>query len=381
MPERRIEDNKMTSYQQEKLEQASALTVGNILGIKKGERVLVLTNPVDNLDYVALSLVRASHNVGAQPNLVYQTPKTDSEFMEPQVLESFKQEPDVYIGVNKFSTGTDPEGTRKHYKAKGHLARRDIRFLLLEQKKMRGFWFQKAQPESFAKFVEANFSEIKSLSRKLVSHLNQASRVIVKTGLSEELRVDIDGHTGSDEFGDFRTPGLCGNIPFGEAYISPVAKRASGSIILDGMTCLSDGEMYIKNPIKVTYDKGFVVDATGDREADILREDFRKIEKKIQKANQKGQVKDAEVATYTKNITALGELGIGLNRRARLYEGVGTMEAEKVFGTVHIAFGLDYDGHIKAINHMDAVTRQPEVWLEYPDGRKKLVLRKNEFLV
>lgn len=60
----------------------------------------------------------------------------------------------------------------------------------------------------------------------------------------------------------------------------------------------------------------------------------------------------------------LCELGIGTNDKARL-QGV-ILEDEKVYGTVHVAFGTNtsFGGVTKAACHMDGVVRRPDLYLD-----------------
>ncbi len=67
------------------------------------------------------------------------------------------------------------------------------------------------------------------------------------------------------------------------------------------------------------------------------------------------------------------------NPQAKIYPGVSLMEAEKVYGTVLLAFGYDYDGQIKALNHQDCVTVRPEAWLVYADGREQRISANQKF--
>ena len=69
-----------------------------------------------------------------------------------------------------------------------------------------------------------------------------------------------------------------------------------------------------------------------------------------------GKLSKKDLPEYLKNIYNLGELGIGLNEKAKI---VGNMlEDEKVFKTCHIAVGLNYDQDARALIHFDGDFRQ-----------------------
>jgi leucyl aminopeptidase (aminopeptidase T) len=60
----------------------------------------------------------------------------------------------------------------------------------------------------------------------------------------------------------------------------------------------------------------------------------------------------------------VAELGVGTNDRARL-TGV-TLEDEKIYGTIHIAFGSNdaFGGTVAAGVHLDAVVLEPKLYLD-----------------
>lgn len=354
--------------------------ISQVLRIKPSETVLVLTNPGCELEKIALAMVAASYNAGARPNLLFQSPKTSEDFMEPQVLEAFKQQPDIFIGVSKKSTGADAEGTRQPYRGvTGHLAKHDIRFYLFEKKYMRGFWTSGLRVRDFVRLNAVDHEEIGVLGRKLYQRLQKARQIVIKTGQAERLEIDISKlHPFSDD-AQYHRPGLYGNLPSGEVFYSPVPGKTNGSILLDGVLATLSGTIQPRQPVRVVFRDGRAVKVEGGAAADQLRDNFIRIEQRIKTLVKEKRLKKSEEKEYRQNITAIGEVGIGINRQAKIYPGVGLMEAEKVYGTMHIAFGLDYDGQIKALNHQDCVTMQPETWLVYGDGRNEKILANRRF--
>lgn len=85
---------------------------------------------------------------------------------------------------------------------------------------------------------------------------------------------------------------------------------------------------------------------------------------------------DSRVKIGTAIYEAGKELGIGTNKAAIL-NGI-ILEDEKVYGTVHIAFGTNtsFGGTNKADCHMDGIILKPTLYL---DGRK--IIDHGEFLV
>jgi len=73
---------------------------------------------------------------------------------------------------------------------------------------------------------------------------------------------------------------------------------------------------------------------------------------------------------------AVAELGVGTNRLTRLSPNV--LEAEKVYGTVHIALGnnTSYGGNINVPFHTDGVVKSPTLII---DGQT--IVRNNKVLL
>ena len=77
-------------------------------------------------------------------------------------------------------------------------------------------------------------------------------------------------------------------------------------------------------------------------------------------------VLDAEMEQGKKdeerNTRHLGELGIGLNPRARM--SCNTLEDEKVGGTVHFAIGMNLEHDAHALIHLDCLVLSPDVYVD-----------------
>jgi len=65
-------------------------------------------------------------------------------------------------------------------------------------------------------------------------------------------------------------------------------------------------------------------------------------ETKARQMGRSGDLRPALSRKYAKNTWAIGELGVGLNRKARIVANM--LEDEKVYGTCHFAVGSNYDG-------------------------------------
>jgi leucyl aminopeptidase (aminopeptidase T) len=74
--------------------------------------------------------------------------------------------------------------------------------------------------------------------------------------------------------------------------------------------------------------------------------------------------------------TRVAELGVGTNEKAILSDEL--LEAEKILGTVHVAFGASagIGGTIQVPVHLDCVVMKPTLEID-----RELVVREGELLV
>lgn len=184
--------------------------------------------------------------------------------------------------------------------------------------------------------VTADYLQVKELTEQLTARLTQARHVrIEKAGRA--LEFSIENREGVPSTGMFVEPGQSGNLPSGEAYIAPVEGSASGQLLADGSVA---GYGVLAAPLLLTVEQGRLVQAEGDGAKELLE-----------------MLGDGDGRW-------LGEFGIGTNDKARI-TGV-VLEDEKVFGTIHIAFGSNntFGGQIAAGVHIDIVVKEPDVYLD-----------------
>ena len=185
--------------------------------------------------------------------------------------------------------------------------------------------------------LTADYRQVAALSDRVAELLDQADQVrIEKDG--RILTMSVQGRTGISSRGLLHHSGSSGNFPSGEAYIAPLEDTAEGEMVIDGSV---SGIGLLKAPLQVRIEKGQVVRLNGP-DAECLE--------KILGQNQDNR--------------NTGELGIGTNPKARLIGNV--LEDEKVYGTVHIAFGsnITFGGVIEAGVHIDCIILMPRLYLD-----------------
>ena len=93
-------------------------------------------------------------------------------------------------------------------------------------------------------------------------------------------------------------------------------------------------------PVTIEVREGRAVDIRGDAAADRLR----------------------EIVATVRDADNIGEIGIGLNRAARIADEI--TEAKKAYGTVHLALGdsaNEYGGTVECDVHLDGLVMEPTI--------------------
>lgn len=149
--------------------------------------------------------------------------------------------------------------------------------------------------------------------------------------------------------GVYKQSGTSGNLPSGEAYIAPLEGTANGETLIDGSMV---GVGKLTKPLHATIAEGKLVKLEG-KDADQLQ------------------------VLFDNDLNAsLGELGFGTNKNARLCGII--LEDEKVYGTVHVAFGTNtsFGGTIKANCHLDGIILKPDLYLD-----DQLIIKQGVFVI
>ena len=353
---------------------AADVAVNEVLGVKNGEHVLIVTNPVRDVYRMSQALYLASYNAGASPMLMVQPKKTTFDFAEPAVINAIKTEPEVVISTSAERLGKDREGLTNPYKGlDGKTYTHIFSQLLRGVKKIRAFWSPTVTIDMFTRTVPIDYPALQKTTVKVAKSMKSAGEVNVKTPLGTDITFGIEGRKPMTDDGDFKTPGKGGNLPCGEVFISPALRTASGTIVFDGSITL-ERTLIIKEPVRIGVKQGFVTEIAGGKEAGKLEAYIRKAEKRPFKMAKKGELAKEKAIEYTKNARSIGEFGIGLNPKAKIVGNV--LEDEKVLGTVHFAIESNYDQDALALIHSDGIVKNPTVTV---DG--KPLMKKGKLLI
>ncbi len=195
-------------------------------------------------------------------------------------------------------------------------------------------------------------------AQNLMAKLKGASTMEISTPAGTRLSFSIEGRPFfTDTMMDWVLMKWM-NLPTGEAIVAPVESSLEGALVCD----LAVGGI---GPVENNV---------------ILQVEGGKVRKVASK--------DGAVLNRIKNsldtdhmASVVGEFAFGINPKARFVEEF--LEAEKIHGTCHIAFGDNTDfpgGRNDSANHMDFLMDKPTVKARLANGATETLLKDGKYL-
>jgi leucyl aminopeptidase (aminopeptidase T) len=299
---------------------ASLIAVRDCMGLKPGERVLVVTDV--KLRTIGYAVFEAARSLGNDALLVEMVPRTtNGEEPPPEVAALMAQFDVVLCPTSKSLTHTD---SRRAASAKG------ARIATLPG----------VTEEVMIRCMNADYPEIAARTFRICDLMRTTKTIRVTAPAGTDITMPIEGREPHASSGLFREKGLSGNLPTGEAYLAPLEGRSNGIVVVDG-SMASVG--MVDQPIRIVVKDGYATDITGGASARRLIE---------------------LLEPHGKDGRTVAEFGIGTNDKAIL-TGI-ILEDEKVMGTIHIAFGdnKSMGGTVRVASHLDGLIKQPTVWFD-----------------
>jgi leucyl aminopeptidase (aminopeptidase T) len=300
----------------------AAATTIECLGVRSGEPFLVVYN--EELAEVAAAVEQAARaRTTAVATVSFPVLTRDGEEPPSEVADALLEAQAAAL-ITLFSIS--------HTEARLAATERGVRIASMPR----------ITPETFLRAVPVDYGRLESRGRGLAALLGAADRCRITAPAGTDVELVLHGREGRSDDGDLRAPGAFGNLPAGEAYIAPVEREGSGTIVFDG-SLASFG--LLAEPVSVTLSGGLAASASAGAAGTWL----------LRTLDAGGP-----------NGRRVAELGIGTNPAAAVVGRI--IEDEKVEGTIHVAFGTNtgLGGENKATVHIDGVVRDPTVEL---DGR------------
>jgi leucyl aminopeptidase (aminopeptidase T) len=202
-----------------------------------------------------------------------------------------------------------------------------------------------------ARVMSADIAELRRRGHAVAEVLTEGKEARITCANGSDLRLSLQGRTAIPDAGELAEPGTFGNLPCGEGFISPLQEVGKGRLVVDG-TIAAIGIPSV--PVELEVEGGRLVSARGEEGERLLE----------------------LLSVHGPEATHVAELGVGTNEKAILTDDL--LEAEKILGTVHVAFGASagIGGTIQVPVHLDCVVTKPDLEI---DG--ELLVRRGELLV
>ncbi|MDI6752478.1 MAG: aminopeptidase [bacterium] len=345
------------------------------LGVRSGERVLVLTDKKSKaISQIAKSVAECGKELGLKIDFL-QMPSVSSHSQEPQELVwkkvfspenvlSLKQEglfkkllskeaseeesqravqvlnlrnlPDVVIAITYFST------THTNFRR------------LLTKKGTRYASMPLFSESMWTGAMDVDYEEMAKQASKLKKALEKGEDIEITALSGTKLKFSIKDRPIHIDSGILRNPGDFGNLPAGEVFLAPVEGTAKGRLVINFKK-----DKKLSSPIIAEIKNGRVTKLTGTNK----------------KASQLRDVLEKEPLA-----SSLAEFGIGVNPKAKNPNNI--LEAEKILGTIHIAFGdnIGFGGMVSVNFHEDFVVSSPQVVI-WKKKTKQVIIESGKVLI
>jgi leucyl aminopeptidase (aminopeptidase T) len=203
-------------------------------------------------------------------------------------------------------------------------------------------------PEMFFTSMRVDWHLLSDRTNSLAERINRAVEIRVECVNGTRMLFGKRGRTAAGDDGLLTAPGSFGNLPAGEVYFAPLEGTSEGVMVLEYAPMRK-----LASPLRVIVRDGRVVEILGDEPFSAV------LEEKLSRS------------PLNRNIA---ELGIGTNDRASRPDNI--LEAEKILGTIHIAFGdnSSFGGTVSTPFHEDYVFYSPTVTAILEDGATDILL-------
>jgi aminopeptidase len=300
--------------------------VRSIINLQLLDRVLIVT---DKKKFkIGKMIYDSAKKINLETILIVMEPRTRDGEEPPAAVAAAMKEVDIIIAPTEYSL--------THTKAV-----RDAR-----KNGARVFTMPGIDEYSLTKGgLLADYSVVQRNVAKMFSIVNNSSNIEVESKNGTKVKFSVEKRKWEKDDGIVK-PGECGNLPAGEIFVAPIESSANGKIVFDHIDLA-------KGKLELILEGGDVKEMKGDKE---------KLQKIFDELGYKSKV--------------IAEFGIGCNPRSKITGN--TLEGEKVFGTVHIAFGnnADFGGTNEVPFHKDGIIDEPTVTVD-----RRLIMRNGQWLI
>lgn len=300
-----------------------------VLEARMGEKIAIICD-LEKRE-VGEAFTNGALKLGLQTRFV--TLETEESIFRKEIPEQVRQllarPPDIFINLLRgireetpFRIALIHEETKEHKARLGHCPGVTMSMLT----------------EGALALEAKEHRQMQKFARRLAQKLAEAARIEVTNPSGTKLSFNVqDRQFFTDTMIDWKTMKWM-NLPTGEVIVAPVEDSLEGKLVCDMAV---GGIGHLETPLSLTVTGGKVVNSSC-KDLQALK-----------------RVRDS--LKTDENAGRVGEFALGINPKARLTE---FLEAEKMLGTVHMAFGNNSDfpgGQNPSKNHMDFLISKPTV--------------------
>lgn len=330
--------------------EAAKNALENVLDTVPGESIFIVCD--DEKMNVGKAFAEGALALGLWTRMmVLQTTKKPRTEIPAQLLEIFtRQKPDLYINLMRESREETPfrisvvkMETRNRNSRLGHCPGVAIGMLT----------------EGALALTPQEHKNMQTQADKLIQALNGTTKVEIRSPAGTNLTLSVERREFfTDTKLDWKSLKWM-NLPTGEVIVAPVEDSLNGRLVCD-MAIGGIGKL--KTPVEVIAKNGKAKNLVS-KDEDVLR-----------------KVKNTFETDNWSDI--VGEFAFGINPKARFADEF--LEAEKIQGTIHVAFGANTDmpgGKNPSKNHIDMLISKPTVKATKKKGKLTLVLEQGRFRI
>jgi aminopeptidase len=311
------------------VESVARRVASDYLGLTTGETFVIVVDTRTDRE-IPEALAAAARDLGAQPTVIT---------IEPLARSGAEPPPDAALAMRDADAVLCAASTSLYHTSAKAIAQRAG---------ARGDFNAPYRAEAWHNgAMTADFFTIRKQAELLAALWRGVREVRLTSPAGTDLRATVTGREPvAWRTGICLVPGEVSALPGGEVSLPPLEGTAEGVVVWERVA--SDLGM-LDEPIRIEVRAGRAVDIQGGSAAARLR----------------------DVVATVRDADNIGEIGIGLNRAARIADQI--TEAKKAYGTVHVALGdsaNEYGGTIESDVHLDGLVMRPTVAF---DGRDVVV--------
>lgn len=316
-----------------KLQKAARIALKDYMGLDPAETLLVLTD--ENMREIGQAIYEAGLLI-AKESFIVEMKSRDVNGQEPpeQIAELMKSVDVVIAPTSKSIT---------HTKARREASKVGVRVGTMPNISI----------GTMIRCLNSHYHKVVNPTNQLFKEFEGVKTIRVTSKKGTDLTFSIEGRTAIASTGVLRNIGDSGNIPSGEVYIAPIEESVNGVLAIDGSIATIG---ILAHPVYAQIENGIATKISG----------------KGGEARLFGRL----INRYDDPSKTVCEFGIGTNPFAKITGEI--LEDEKVFGTVHFAFGnnLSFGGKVDVPQHIDGLVTKPTVYFD-----DKLIMEDGKFLV